>query len=354
MGGVGRTRASRGDLRRWVWAANPNTPVGKNSTLTFGRNGNLILADSNGRVVWQTKTANKGVTDIKLLSNGNLVLVDRTGRFVWQSFDHPTDTLLNGQGLAVLGSSKLVSGSYSMDVETRYPVLLFKNKKNPPMVYHSFTEFVDSYDKVKFFAVGKRFSLFYEGTGDAIVDREVILSQRKYNTTLSMLRLEKEGDLHVYTYNGKLKAWETSKYSYLVPSIYECSMPEKCGVFGLCKNRKCVSCPSSKGLMAWSKECKREKIPPCNATRSKAGFYKMESVSSSLRTENNGDYKKMSVDECKKKCSEDCKCTGVFYRSEEGTCAVTTMEIFTLTSDPIRFELGYIEPVVDTYIKYAK
>ncbi|XP_026389108.1 EP1-like glycoprotein 2 [Papaver somniferum] len=91
----------------WVWAANRGRPVGENAVLSFGRNGNLVLVDADGRVAWQTRTANKGVVDIKLLPNGNLVLL---GGFVWQSFDYPSDTLLNGQGLRPGGANnKLVS-----------------------------------------------------------------------------------------------------------------------------------------------------------------------------------------------------------------------------------------------------
>ncbi|KAL6283454.1 hypothetical protein ACE6H2_014383 [Prunus campanulata] len=43
------------------------TPVGENATLTFGTDGNLVLADADDRVAWQTNTANKGVVGFKLL-----------------------------------------------------------------------------------------------------------------------------------------------------------------------------------------------------------------------------------------------------------------------------------------------
>ncbi|MCL7035569.1 hypothetical protein MKW94_010784 [Papaver nudicaule] len=353
MGG-GRTQSTGHEaLRRWVWAANLNRPVGKNATLLFGRNGNLILADTNGRAVWQTQTANIGVTDINLLSNGNLVLLNKKGNFVWQSFDYPTNTLLNGQGLPD-GSSRLVSGSYSMVVDY-YPTLFFKTKRNPPMVYFSFTDFLVRFNKVNFIANGKQFDFFYAGTTGFDQYREDVWDHPGYNTTLSMLRLEKDGNLRVYTYNGFMKIWE-SPYSYLSSKSYECNLPEKCGLFGYCENQKCVSCPSSKGLLAasWNKECKREKTPHCKGTKSKVAYYRLENVSSSIRTANDKDYKKLSVDGCKNKCNEDCKCVGFFYRTEYGTCMVATTEMYTLTSDNIRWELGYIEPKVNTYIKYAK
>ncbi|KAI3862860.1 hypothetical protein MKW92_050086 [Papaver armeniacum] len=343
------------DLRRWVWTANSNRPVGENATLTFGRNGNLFLANTDGRVVWQTQTANKNVTDIKLLSNGNLVLLDKNGGFVWQSFDYPTDTLLNGQAINGDGSNKLVGGSYSMVVDWQhYLTFSFKYKKDPLFIYHTSTYFFGDFAKVSFFTNCKGFGLFYETTSDTVRSEKHVWAQPGYNTTLSMLRLDKDGNLRVYTYSGYANTWEDT-FSYFPSMQSECNLPEKCGVFGLCKNSKCVSCPSSKGLMAsWSKECKLEKIPLCNSSKL-ADYYKLEDVSSTMRSFKDRDYKKMTIDECKMICSKDCKCTGFFYRKNEDSCLVTTTEIFTLTSDYNgRHEIGIIDPEFDTYIKYAK
>ncbi|KAI3753683.1 hypothetical protein L2E82_25744 [Cichorium intybus] len=86
-------------LMRWVWEANRGNPVRENATLTFGTDGNLVLADADGRISWQTNTANKGVVGFQVLPIGNMVLHDGKGNFIWQSFDSPTDTLLVGQSL---------------------------------------------------------------------------------------------------------------------------------------------------------------------------------------------------------------------------------------------------------------
>ena len=87
-------------------------------------------------MVWQTNTANKGVTGIKLLPNGNLVLYDKNGKFVWQSFDYPSDTLLVGMSLRLNGRNKLVSrvseidgsdGKYSMVFEKKGLTMYINN-----------------------------------------------------------------------------------------------------------------------------------------------------------------------------------------------------------------------------------
>lgn len=68
-------------IMRWVWEVNRGRPVKENATLTFGRDGSLVLVDADGLVVWQTGTANKGVVDLNLLGNGNIVLYDKKGKF---------------------------------------------------------------------------------------------------------------------------------------------------------------------------------------------------------------------------------------------------------------------------------
>ncbi|PPS05552.1 hypothetical protein GOBAR_AA15105 [Gossypium barbadense] len=85
-------------LFRWVWEANRGNPVRENATFSLGTDGNLVLADADGRIAWQSNTANKGVVGFQLLPNGNMVLHDSNGKFIWQSFDHPTDTLLANRG----------------------------------------------------------------------------------------------------------------------------------------------------------------------------------------------------------------------------------------------------------------
>ncbi|CAN6902247.1 unnamed protein product, partial [Brassica oleracea] len=66
-------RAQESTLR-WVWEANRDSPVKEDATLTFGEDGNLVLAEADGRVVWQTNTANKNAVGIKILENGNMVI----------------------------------------------------------------------------------------------------------------------------------------------------------------------------------------------------------------------------------------------------------------------------------------
>ena len=103
------------------------------------------MADADGRVAWQTNTANKGVVEFKLLPNGNMVLHNSKGNFIWQSFDDPTDTLFIGQSLRAKGVTKLVSwasekenkdGPYSLVMEPKRLALHYKSKNSPRRILH--------------------------------------------------------------------------------------------------------------------------------------------------------------------------------------------------------------------------
>ncbi|CAD6237553.1 unnamed protein product [Miscanthus lutarioriparius] len=120
--------------RTVVWTANPYSaerggysPVNKyGSRVSLSRNGNLILTDTNGSTVWESKTSSGKHTIVTLLDSDNLVISDSSNKIVWQSFDSPTDTLLPGQNLTK--DTRLVSG---------YHHLCFDNDNVLRMLYDS-------------------------------------------------------------------------------------------------------------------------------------------------------------------------------------------------------------------------
>ena len=86
----------------FVRVANRGYPVtDKSGTLNFSRDGNLVLFNGNGSVVWSLNSEEGSKHPIlQILDSGNLVLSDESyggsSSYIWQSFDHPTDTLLPG------------------------------------------------------------------------------------------------------------------------------------------------------------------------------------------------------------------------------------------------------------------
>ena len=348
-------------IYRWVWEANRGNPVKENATLTFGTDGNLVLAEADGLVAWQTNTSNKGVVDFKLLSNGNIVLHDSKGNFVWQSFDHPTDTLLVGQSLKAGGISKLVSrlsekenldGPYSLVMDPKGVALYYKGKNFArPLPYFApplWSSRSGSTKSVTFKSTPETDEAFaYELTLDfQLADNSsggsINLARPKYNATASFIRIGIDGNVKIYTYYDKVTyaGWEVTFTLFDRESIWEteCQLPERCGIFGVCEDNQCVACPSPNGLLGWNKNCRPEKWSSCKA--SDFHYYKVEGIDHFLSKYSRGDSVKES--NCGNMCSKDCKCMGYFYNQQTSRCWIA-YELKTLTKVANSTHVGYIK-----------
>ncbi|KAL3503122.1 hypothetical protein ACH5RR_037571 [Cinchona calisaya] len=342
------------DLMRWVWDANRNRPVKENATLTFGKDGNLVLADVDGSVAWQTNTANKGVTGIQMLPNGNLVLYDKKGKFIWQSFDYPVDTLL--AGMSVKQNNKLVSrtsdvdgrdGKYSLVLENS-GFNLYINNSGQLVNYNGWSGSGGSF--IRFYTAPidqdpksagwellletfhdkksspspkpspSRRSLlqsFPVGSGNALILRKL-----NYNASISFLRLESDGNVKVFTYFDGVPYLKWSETFAFFSSYYvrECGLPSKCGSFGLCQRGMCVGCPSPSGLLGWTENCQPPKLKPC-VERAKVDYYKIDSAEHFLNRESTGNGQgPIKIEACKEKCSKDCRCKGFVYKEDTKKC----------------------------------
>ncbi|XP_010540151.1 PREDICTED: epidermis-specific secreted glycoprotein EP1-like [Tarenaya hassleriana] len=327
-------------LRRWVWEANVGNPVKDNATLTFRQDGNLVLAHVDGRVAWQTGTANKGVVGFRILDNGNMVLYDSKGKYVWQSFDSPRNTLLVGQSLRPkTGPYKLVSrslsspdgnGPYTLILEPKRLVLQYTAPNlDKPVVYYVIENTFEPYATL--FAkpaegTSTQLGLVTPGTNPIEYD----FDRPKYNATLSFLRLESNGNLVVYTYYDQV-TYEAEDVTYALfnreLNNNECLLPERCGEFGLCQDSQCVACPSDKGLLGWSSKCKYEKPKSCDPKT--FHYYKLEGVDHFMTKYTSGSVVK--VEECGRRCTRDCKCLGYFYNKESSKCWIA-YDLKTLAS----------------------
>ncbi|KAL5731149.1 hypothetical protein ACHQM5_003906 [Ranunculus cassubicifolius] len=349
---------------RWVWDANRGNPVRENATLTFGTDGNLVLADADGKIAWQTGTANKGVVGLKLLPNGNIVLEDSKGRFVWQSFDYPRDSLMVGQGLRPGGPSKIVSrvsdvdgseGAYSFVLEKKRLAMYLKSKNSKnPILYHISEEFGPQQRPVtgvvfstepttsEAYAYVLKYDLYVNNSSAG----SWFIGRPNYNCTLSFLRVGSDGGLRVYTYNPNVDslAWEITYSLFDKDGAYgvsECRSPTKCGALGVCEDSQCVACPTPKGLLGWSKDCAPPRLSPCKAGAQAVDYYKVVGVEHFTSEYAQGDGPTKLAD-CRAKCSNDCGCLGFFYREESSKCLLAP-ELGTLSKVANQTHVAYIK-----------
>ncbi|KAK8572168.1 hypothetical protein V6N12_028229 [Hibiscus sabdariffa] len=103
-----------------VWSASDNATgdalvVDSGGSLNLLSNGALRLVNSSGPVVWDSGTADTGVSHASIDDSGNFRLLDNQSFPLWSSFENPTDTLVPSQNFTF--GKILRSGFYSLSVD---------------------------------------------------------------------------------------------------------------------------------------------------------------------------------------------------------------------------------------------
>lgn len=262
------------------------------------------------------------------------------------SFNHPVDTLLVGQSLHIRGPNKLVSknGAYSLILEPEELAMYINNVTAKPLKYGMFSE-SGKLTAIRFECEPETEDKFaYELRLSLGVDRGyVLLARPKYDATLSFLRIEEDGNLVVYTYYDPVdyRAWEKTFafFSNEIGRVDGCELPSKCGAFGVCTDQMCVACPTRQGLLGWSENCATRAVGKCEVGKG-VDYYKVVGVENFLSTYGKGG--KMTVEECKRRCSLDCKCIGFMYWEVESKCWLAPM-FGTLKSVSNSSHVAYIK-----------
>ncbi|XBJ06650.1 hypothetical protein VPH35_012283 [Triticum aestivum] len=125
-----------------VWSANRAHPLRENATVELTLDGELVLCDADGSLVWSTGSSGRMVAGMVITNIGNLVLFDLMKATIWQSFDHPTDALVPGQSL-VDGMRLTASTSDTNWTETQLYVTVHPDglyaciASAPPQLYYA-------------------------------------------------------------------------------------------------------------------------------------------------------------------------------------------------------------------------
>ncbi|GAB4834037.1 hypothetical protein Ancab_032291 [Ancistrocladus abbreviatus] len=206
-----------------IWKAGGDDAVADASaSFHFLPDGNLRLLNGSGAVLWQSNTANLGVSSAVLDDSGNFIL--RNGSVsVWASFDHPTDTLVPSQNFTI--HHVLTSRFYSFHLLSTGNLAL---EWNNSILYWSFG--VNSSDNVSLTSpiLALRssgiLSLIYQKGSKIIAYSSDFGEEGK---TLSFLKLDNDGNLRIYSY---------AKGSGGSASVMWTGVPDQCEVFGYCGN----------------------------------------------------------------------------------------------------------------------
>ncbi|XP_059292626.1 G-type lectin S-receptor-like serine/threonine-protein kinase SD2-5 [Lycium ferocissimum] len=298
-----------------VWSANRDHPVKANATLQLGQDGNLVLADSDGTLVWSTDTTGKSVSGLNLTEMGNLVLFDKRKRTIWQSFDHPTDSLLPGQNL-VFGR-KLTATNSSTNLSFSFTVL-----------NGSLVTYVDTDPPQYFIASNKEGGSFYSFDGRTFAAPSTSESY--------FIKLGSDGHLMVLQMDAFV--WKQLD-EVLYPDLGNCGYPLVCGRYSICTNDGQCNCPVEGNFFRPINRnpdlgCSQLKSISCNSSQYHSLIELKETTYFAFET----NYKPSSsmwfegtkLEDCKTACLSNCSCKAVVWSGTLRKNCLLLNEVFSL------------------------
>ncbi|XP_009763890.1 G-type lectin S-receptor-like serine/threonine-protein kinase SD2-5 [Nicotiana tabacum] len=305
---------------RLVWSANRNHPVKPNATLQLGQDGNLVLADSDGALVWSTNTNGKSVSGLNLTETGNLVLFDNTNRTIWQSFEHPTDSMLPGQSL--VSGQKLIA---SISATNQSQGLLSSTILNGSLV-----TYVDS-DPPQFYYASPLPDISYFN-----FDGQTLTAlQYPPTSPAQFIKLGPDGHLRVYQWEMKVFDWK-DVYDLLTPYAGNCGYPMVCGKYSICTNNGQCTCPPERNFFRPFFErkqdlgCSQLTSIYCNSSQYHS-FVELRNTTyfafefNHELTSSISPLKGKKLEDCKRACLSICSCKAAVFKydsdgAQRGSC----------------------------------
>ncbi|KAM0953477.1 putative protein kinase RLK-Pelle-SD-2b family [Dioscorea sansibarensis] len=310
-----------------AWTANRDYPVnGLRSRVMLRKDGALVLTDVDDTVVWSTNTSSTQADQAQLLDNGNLVIKDPQGNVLWQSFDSPSDTLLPTQ--PITKNKKLVSSMPGGTVSSGYYSFYFDNDNvlklmyDGPQVSSIYWPNPDYniWQNGRYNYNSSRYGVLDESGAFQSSDRLSFSASDHMGAAIKRrLTLDYDGNLRLYSLNNSTGLWSVS---------WE-ALPNLCDVHGLCgRNGICVynthkpvcACPFAyevSDLSDWSEGCKPKFNISCEDSQrmrfvelKKTDFWGFDLNYTSSVT----------LDACQELCQKDCSCVAVSYKMGGGDC----------------------------------
>ncbi|KAI3967217.1 hypothetical protein MKW92_007016 [Papaver armeniacum] len=326
-----------------VWVANRDNPLKDSSgSLSITRDGNLVVLDGRGMVLWSTNLTNiaSNNTMAELLDTGNLVLRDEEDgeKILWQSFENPADTFL---ATMVLGGSRrtgkrqgLTSWKSESDPSTGIFYLGLELTDIPQLVIWNGSKRhwrSGPWNNKNFIGTPAMPSAYSNGFFISNDDPEdnVYFSFKFTDNSVRRFALSHLGETfgEALIENKWKRFWSTNKNK-------ECDVYGKCGPFGSCNILESPICSCLRGYTPrfnddWSKgnwsggclrksklKCERNETGNSNKGVKEDGFVtinnmKVPDFAYWLRSS-------LNVEKCEQECLNNCSCLAYWHDSGVG------------------------------------
>lgn len=262
--------------RTVVWVANRDSPLMDSSgVLQIGNQGNVVLVNGSGGVVWSSNMTTARRPVLQLLDTGNLVVVrdhdqitngeevegvmkQDQAEYLWQSFDYPSDTLLPGMKLGWdmrIGLERKLTSWRSSDDPSPGGYTFAIEPHGLPQAYllHGTTLKYRSgpWNGLRFSGVPEMKSKemfdfrFVAGADEVYYSYDVI-----DRTLLSRLKVTHDGVLKRLTWVEQSKSWNLF---WSAPKD-QCDEYAVCGPYGMCNTDDSPVCECPPGFEPKSQE----------------------------------------------------------------------------------------------------
>ncbi|XP_052176483.1 putative receptor protein kinase ZmPK1 isoform X2 [Diospyros lotus] len=306
--------------------ANRDRPVnGERSKLVLHRNGNMVLADVDGSIVWSTNTFSEAHVEARLLETGNFVLINQGDNIIWESFNFPTDTLLPGQPLvrnttlvSMRGEGTYLSGYYNLKFnDNNVLALAYNGPLVSSMYWPTGAQTVFYFGRIPY---NSSRIAFLDYLGMFRSSDNWTFNASDYGAgPKRRLTLDYDGVLRLYSLDESTGLWEMSWF----PSrVCPCKVHGLCGPYGICNYNPLPTCSCPHGFFRndpsdWSKGCSPLFNLTCNQTELDFVIARNTDYFGNDISYGTG----MSLETCRNICLNDCTCQGFGYSLDgKGLC----------------------------------
>jgi hypothetical protein len=325
-----------------LWRATP-APWSGAATLSF--DAGLVLTDhASNKVLWSTNAGDRAV----LLNTSNLQIQSGSGGIAWQSFDHPSETIVQGQNFTSAAALRSLDRRFAMRLGTDYFALYIEPPSSrggvAAAMYFRHTAMEAKAQIVA--GAGPTYARVEPDGFLAMYQKEGppadVLPFDTFNRGVRAFRrvtLEPDGNLRAYY-------WAESRWTLDYTAITEpCELPTTCGAYSVCAppsggcsclanaadGSGCAVVPNQNGLcgttggevggMYWA--VRRRGVEPAN--KELLGFEHAASAA-----------------DCEVRCERDCNCWGAVYSNGSGYCYLIDYPAQVLLASNER-KMGYFK-----------
>uniref|UniRef100_A0A453ADP5 non-specific serine/threonine protein kinase n=1 Tax=Aegilops tauschii subsp. strangulata TaxID=200361 RepID=A0A453ADP5_AEGTS len=312
-----------------IWVANRDRPLNASSsgTVTLSGAGDLVLLDaaSNNETVWSSNSSAAAPSAVAQLDdNGNLVLADAAGAVLWQSFDHPTNTYVSemriGKDVGTGAEWSLSSWRHAYDPSASDFRYVMDTRGSPEL--HIWRKGRKTYrtgpwNGLRFSGIPEMatYKGMFEFQFTDTADEVSYMYHACDGSPPSRVVLHESGVIKRMVWDSAALRWR----SFWSGPRDECDRYGVCGAFGVCNEVDAVVCscvwgflprsPVEWGMRNASGGCARSTPLQCGGgAGDEDGFHALRGVKLP-ETHGSSVDAGASLEECGRRCLANCSCT---------------------------------------------